>query len=93
MPRFDAVGPVELREEVRHQHDGRRRRPAPSLETVSDTAKPLVTAGSGRRLDVGGEYAYRVRGEAHMWRPTVIADLQHAVRGNLPEKYRLRAAS
>jgi glutamate synthase (NADPH/NADH) large chain len=39
-------------------------------------------------LDVGGEYAFRVRGEAHMWRPTVVADLQHAVRGNLPEKYR-----
>src|SRR5207342_1638835 len=30
-------------------------------------------------LEVGGEYAYRVRGEAHMWRPTVVADLQHAV--------------
>ena len=42
-------------------------------------------------LDVGGEYAYRVRGEAHMWRPTVVADLQHAVRGNLPEKYRAYA--
>src|SRR4029077_1201545 len=39
-------------------------------------------------LDVGGEYAYRVRGEAHMWRPSVVADLQHAVRGQLPEKYR-----
>ena len=39
-------------------------------------------------LDVGGEYAYRVRGEAHSWRPDVVADLQHAVRGNLPEKYR-----
>jgi glutamate synthase (NADPH/NADH) large chain len=39
-------------------------------------------------LDVGGEYAYRIRGEAHMWRPTVVADLQHAVRGNLPDKYR-----
>ncbi|HET9272697.1 MAG TPA: glutamate synthase large subunit, partial [Methyloceanibacter sp.] len=39
-------------------------------------------------LEVGGEYAYRVRGEAHMWRPQVVADLQHAVRGNLPEKYR-----
>jgi glutamate synthase (NADPH/NADH) large chain len=39
-------------------------------------------------LDVGGEYAYRVRGEAHMWRPGVVADLQHAVRGKLPEKYR-----
>jgi glutamate synthase (NADPH/NADH) large chain len=42
-------------------------------------------------LDVGGEYAYRVRGEAHMWRPTVVADLQHAVRGNLPDKYRAYA--
>jgi glutamate synthase (NADPH/NADH) large chain len=39
-------------------------------------------------LDVGGEYAYRIRGEAHMWRPGVVADLQHAVRGNLPEKFR-----
>src|SRR5680860_987422 len=39
-------------------------------------------------LDVGGEYAFRVRGEAHTWRPEVVADLQHAVRGNLPEKFR-----
>jgi glutamate synthase (NADPH/NADH) large chain len=39
-------------------------------------------------LDVGGEYAYRVRGEAHSWGPSEVADLQHAVRGNLPEKYR-----
>ncbi|MEE9589207.1 MAG: glutamate synthase large subunit, partial [Hyphomicrobiaceae bacterium] len=39
-------------------------------------------------LDVGGEYAYRIRGEAHMWTPTSVADLQHAVRGELPERYR-----
>lgn len=39
-------------------------------------------------LEVGGEYAFRIRGEAHMWRPAVVADLQHAVRGELPEKYR-----
>lgn len=39
-------------------------------------------------LEVGGEYAFRIRGEAHMWRPSVVADLQHAVRGSLPEKYR-----
>ena len=39
-------------------------------------------------LEVGGEYAFRIRGETHMWRPSVVADLQHAVRGEIPEKYR-----
>src|SRR5690554_4029165 len=33
-----------------------------------------------KSLEVGGEYAYRIRGEAHAWGPDVIADLQHAVR-------------
>jgi len=31
-------------------------------------------------LDVGGEYAYRIRGEKHAWSPDLVADLQHAVR-------------
>ena len=31
-------------------------------------------------LDAGGEYAFRVRGEDHMWTPDVIAKLQHATR-------------
>jgi len=31
-------------------------------------------------LDVGGEYAWRVRGEQHLLTPEVIARLQHAVR-------------
>jgi glutamate synthase (NADPH/NADH) large chain len=35
-----------------------------------------------RQLDVGGDYAYRIRGEAHNWTPTSIAKLQHAVRSN-----------
>ena len=39
-------------------------------------------------LDVGGEYMFRQRGESHVWTSEVVADLQHAVRGNLPEKYR-----
>ena len=39
-------------------------------------------------LDVGGEYAFRMRGEAHAWNPDTIADLQHAARGNSAEKYR-----
>ena len=33
-------------------------------------------------LDAGGEYAYRVRGEEHMWTPDAIAKLQHSTRNN-----------
>ena len=33
-----------------------------------------------RALDVGGEYAWRVRGEEHLLTPDVIAKVQHAVR-------------
>jgi len=33
-------------------------------------------------LDVGGDYAYRIRGEAHAWTPDSIAKLQHATRAN-----------
>jgi glutamate synthase (NADPH/NADH) large chain len=39
-------------------------------------------------LDVGGQYAWRTRGEAHAWTPDTIGKLQHAVRGNLPDQYR-----
>ena len=38
-------------------------------------------------LDFGGAYAYRVEGESHAWTPDAIADLQHATRGNFPDKY------
>src|SRR5690606_19986618 len=38
-------------------------------------------------LDVGGDYAYRIRGEDHAWTPESVAKLQHAVRGNLPDEY------
>ena len=33
-------------------------------------------------LAVGGDYMYRVRGEAHIWSPDAVASLQHAVRTN-----------
>ncbi|WP_264049060.1 glutamate synthase large subunit [Methylobacterium flocculans] len=39
-------------------------------------------------LDVGGEYAYRLRGESHTWTPDSVATLQHAVRLGLPDRYR-----
>ena len=39
-------------------------------------------------LDVGGEYAWRVRGEEHMWTPDAIAKLQHAARGGRFDTYK-----
>jgi len=44
-------------------------------------------------LDVGGMYGLRLRGEEHAWTAQNIASLQHAVRGNVPEKYREFAQS
>jgi glutamate synthase (NADPH/NADH) large chain len=35
-----------------------------------------------KHLDVGGDYAYRMRGEDHNWTPQTISKLQHAVRSN-----------
>ncbi|WP_423679595.1 glutamate synthase-related protein [Undibacterium sp. WLHG33] len=39
-------------------------------------------------LDAGGEYAYRVRGEDHMWTPDAIAKLQHSTRANNYNSYK-----
>jgi len=39
-------------------------------------------------LDAGGEYAYRVRGEEHMWTPDAIAKLQHASRQKSYDTYK-----
>ena len=44
-----------------------------------------VLAGA---LDAGGEYAFRVRGEEHMWTPDAIAKLQQATRKNSYATYR-----
>jgi glutamate synthase (NADPH/NADH) large chain len=43
-------------------------------------------------LDVGGAYAFRLRGEEHAWTPETVSKLQHAVRGNLPDEYKTFAA-
>ncbi|MFN3547743.1 MAG: glutamate synthase large subunit [Mesorhizobium sp.] len=39
-------------------------------------------------LDIGGEYMYRVRGEAHVWSPDSVATLQHAVRKGSWDSYK-----
>src|SRR6202012_2745979 len=42
-------------------------------------------------LDVGGDFAFRLRGEDHAWTPESVSRLQHAVRGNNPAEYQLFA--
>ncbi len=40
------------------------------------------------QLDAGGEYAYRTRGEEHMWTPDAIAKLQHSTKTNSYTTYK-----
>jgi len=42
----------------------------------------------GTMLEAGGEYAWRVRGEEHMWTPDAIAKLQHSARANRYDTYK-----
>lgn len=39
-------------------------------------------------LETGGEYAWRARGEEHMWSPDAIAKLQHSTRSGKYETYK-----
>ncbi len=39
-------------------------------------------------LDAGGEYAFRIRGEEHLWTPDAIAKLQHATRTGKTDTYK-----
>jgi glutamate synthase (NADPH) large chain len=52
------------------------------------SASPVLRSA----LEVGGEYLFRIRGEAHVWTPETVATLQHAVRGNAYDTYRDFAA-
>jgi len=44
-------------------------------------------------LDFGGEYHFRHSGERHLWNPTTVAKLQHAVQNNEPASYAVYAKS
>ncbi|HWS75325.1 MAG TPA: glutamate synthase-related protein [Quisquiliibacterium sp.] len=65
-----------------------------SVFDVAEEALRLHRAAFGNdpvlagMLDAGGEYAYRIRGEDHMWTPDSIAKLQHAARSNSAATYR-----
>src|SRR5207249_8480478 len=57
-------------------------------KTAFDEDDPVLKS----MLDAGGEYAWRVRGEEHMWTPDAIAKLQQSARRNSPQAYREYAA-
>ncbi|MBX3728796.1 MAG: glutamate synthase large subunit [Candidatus Sumerlaeia bacterium] len=46
------------------------------------------TVDRARVLDSGGHYMWRADGEFHMWNPTTVAKLQHAVRGESYTTYK-----
>jgi glutamate synthase (NADPH/NADH) large chain len=64
------------------------------LDQVAEEAVRTHNAAFGEdpvlanSLDAGGEYAFRVRGEEHMWTPDSIAKLQHATRTNQYDTYK-----
>ncbi len=70
--RIEGVGLAEIAEEAVRRH----------RDAFSDA--PIYRSA----LAVGGEYAFRVRGEEHVWNAATVAALQHAVRGNSYDRYR-----
>jgi glutamate synthase (NADPH/NADH) large chain len=70
--RIEGVGLAEIAEETVRRH----------RDAFGDS--PIYAS----MLDVGGDYAVRVRGEDHVWTAETVSRLQHAVRGNSQEHYR-----
>src|SRR5579864_5604926 len=68
---IEGAGLAEIAQETQRRH------------TDAFGASPILSAA----LEVGGEYAYRVRGETHNWTPETVSLLQHAVRGNARDRY------
>ena len=68
----EGIGVFEVAEEALRLHN-------------SAFSKDPVLANA---LDAGGEYAFRIRGEEHMWTPDAIAKLQHSTRANNFNSYK-----
>jgi glutamate synthase (NADPH/NADH) large chain/glutamate synthase (ferredoxin) len=64
--RVEGIGVFEIAEESIRMHK------------AAFGADPVLA----NALDAGGEYAWRARGEEHMWSPDAIAKLQHSTRSN-----------
>jgi len=73
--RIEGAGLCEIAEETARRH----------AEAFGDS--PVLRTA----LEVGGEYAYRLRGEAHCWTPQTVSSLQHAARANAKDHYQAYA--
>ena len=73
---IEGIGLAEVAEEAVRTH------------AAAFSADPVLE----NALDAGGEYAFRIRGEEHMWTPDSIAKLQHATRSGKYETYKEYAA-
>jgi glutamate synthase (NADPH/NADH) large chain len=69
---IEGIGLEEVAEETLRQHN------------AAFGSDPVLA----NALDAGGEYAFRVRGEQHMWTPDSISKLQNATRTNKYETYK-----
>ena len=70
--RVEGIGVFEIAEEAIRMHK------------AAFSSDPVLAG----MLDAGGEYAWRVRGEEHMWTPDAIAKLQHSTRANSWNTYK-----
>ncbi|MGH6923902.1 MAG: glutamate synthase large subunit, partial [Propylenella sp.] len=73
---IEGVGLAEIAEETMRRHN------------AAFGEDPVLRIG----LEAGGEYAYRLRGEDHIWTPDAVTLLQHAARGKGAEAYQKFAA-
>ena len=70
--RVEGIGVFAIAEEAIRTH------------RLAYSTDPVLT----NMLDTGGEYAWRARGEEHMWTPDVIAKLQHSTRNGSFNTYK-----
>ncbi|MBS0318740.1 MAG: glutamate synthase subunit alpha, partial [Proteobacteria bacterium] len=70
--RVEGIGVFEIAEEAIRMH------------RAAYGTDPVLS----QMLDPGGEYAWRVRGDEHMWTPDAIAKLQHSTRANNWSSYK-----
>ncbi|RMW96945.1 glutamate synthase subunit alpha [Allofranklinella schreckenbergeri] len=68
--RVEGMGVFEIAEEAIRLHQA----------AFGHDASASGPSSAPRMLDAGGEYAWRARGEEHMWTPDAIAKLQHSTR-------------